>query len=70
MNLVFGQVISIHTEDGMRIGKVRVSGVIQKASLDLLTDVTSGSDVLLCDGVAISKVEPESLTHHVPRHSR
>jgi hydrogenase maturation factor len=71
MNLIFGEVISVFTEDGMRVGRIRVSGgVIRRASLELLTDAAPGAEVLICDGVAISKVEPNTETDHVPCHSR
>ena len=57
MNLVYGEVIEILTEDGMKFGKVRVGGALKKISLELLTDVARGDRVLICDGVAISKVD-------------
>jgi len=57
MNLIYGEVIEILTEDGMRFGKVRVGGAVQKIPLELLTDVARGDRVLICDGVAISKVD-------------
>ena len=61
MNLIYGEVIEILTEDGMKFGKVRVGGAVKKIPLELLTDVAPGDRVLVCDGVAISKV------HEIPR---
>lgn len=57
MNLIYGEVVEVLTEDGMKFGKVRVGGAIKKITLELLTDVARGDRVLICDGVAISKVD-------------
>jgi hydrogenase maturation factor len=72
MNLIYGEVVDILTEDGMRFGKIRVTGVLTKVPLDLLTDVERGDTILVCDGVAISKVQPADTTgsNHVPRDPR
>jgi hydrogenase maturation factor len=70
VNLVIGEVISVFTEEGMRRGKVRVGGAIRDASLDLLADAAEGSHVFLCDGVALSEVEPILPNDHVSRNSR
>ena len=58
MNLVYAQIVEIFAEDEMRMGRIRVGRAIKKVPLDLLTDVSCGDTVLLCDGVAISKVRP------------
>ncbi len=57
MNLVYGEVVEILDENGVKTGKVRVGRALQKVPLELLTAVACGDKVLLCDGVAISKVE-------------
>ena len=71
MNLLYGEVIDILTEDGMRYGNVRVAGALKKVPLELLTDVVCGDKVLMCDGVAISRVRPAGDTekNYVPGHS-
>ncbi|MBA3544420.1 MAG: hypothetical protein H0T83_08285 [Chthoniobacterales bacterium] len=56
MNLVYGEVIEAFTEEGMPVGRIRVHGATKKIALGLLTDVMEGDRVLICDGVAISKV--------------
>ncbi len=56
MNLVYGEIIAVFSEDGMPVGRVRVRGATQKIPLGLLTDAVRGDRVLICDGVAISKV--------------
>ena len=72
MNLVYGKIVDLIFEEGMRMGKIRVGGVMKKVPLDLLIGPARGDNVLLCDGVAISKVENENNkeTHHVPRDTR
>jgi hydrogenase maturation factor len=55
MNLVYGEIIAVEVEDGMRVGNVAVSGAIKKVPLDLVQDVNKGDKVLLCDGVPIAK---------------
>lgn len=56
MNLLYGEVIGVLEEEGMRFGKIRLGGAIKKVPLDLVTEVATGDRVLVWDGVAISKV--------------
>jgi hydrogenase maturation factor len=71
MNLVYGEVVEIFTEDGMKSGKIRVAGALKKVPLELLTDVERGDTILVCDGVGISKVSAASMeTNDVPRDPR
>lgn len=56
MNLLYGEIIEITSEEGMPTGQVRVHGATRKIPLGLLTDAARGDRVLICDGVAISKV--------------
>ncbi len=72
MNLLYGELIEVFSEDGMRFGKVRVTGAIQKVPLELLTDVEPGDTILVCDGVGISKVAAlaKMEKNDVPRDSR
>lgn len=60
MNLVYGEILEVLTEDGLPIGRVRVHGATKKIPIGLLTDAAQGDRVLICDGVAISKVDPHS----------
>jgi hydrogenase maturation factor len=57
MNLLYGRIVDVFAEDGMLAGKILVRGAIKKVSLDLLVEPQIGDRVLVCDGVAISKVE-------------
>lgn len=58
MNLLYGQIVEIASEDGMRVGKIRVAGAFKQVSLELLGEAQIGDRVLVCDGIAISKEEP------------
>ena len=59
MNLVYGQVVEVFYEDGIRMGKICVRGAMKNAPLELLASVGPGDRVLLCDGVAIGNCEME-----------
>ncbi len=59
MNLLYSRIVEIFPEDGMLAGKIRVGGAINKVSLDLLIEPRIGDRVLICDGVAIGKVEAQ-----------
>jgi hydrogenase maturation factor len=72
MNLLYGEIVDIMMEEGMRFGRIRVGGALKKVSLDLLTDAGCGDSVLLADGVAISKVrrDGDAEKNDVPGNSR
>ena len=73
MNLVYAEIVDVEVEDGMRFGKIRVSGAMKKVPLDLVQDVTKGNEVLLCDGIAIAKTNDLRITNlenHVLGDSR
>ena len=72
MNLVYGEIVDLTTEGGMKVGRVRVAGALKKVPLDLVTNPRCGDKVLLCDGVAISKVTDAVVENgnHVSRDSR
>jgi hydrogenase maturation factor len=57
MNLLFAEIAEIFSENGMRFGRVRVGGALKSVPLELIIDAAPGDRVLLCDGVAISKME-------------
>jgi hydrogenase maturation factor len=56
MNLLYGEVLEVFTESGIRMGKIQVGGAAKNIPLELLTDAVRGDRVLICDGVAIGKV--------------
>jgi hydrogenase maturation factor len=61
MNLVYGEIVEVVPEDGVLVGRIKVHGAIRKIALGLLTDAAQGDRVLICDGVAISKVVASSI---------
>ena len=60
MNLLYGRLVEISEEEGIRLGRVRVGGASKKVPLELLRDATCGERLLICDGVAISKVNEDA----------
>lgn len=72
MTLVYGEIVDLTIEGGMKKGRVRVAGALKSVPLDLLTNPRCGDRVLLCDGVAISKVTDAVAANenHVSRDSR
>jgi len=56
MNLIYGKVVEVFEQEGLRCGKVRVGGAYKIVTLDLLAEADSGDEVLICDGIAIGKV--------------
>ncbi len=60
MNLVYGTIIEVFEEDGVRFGKIRVGAAFTIVPLTLIPDASVGKRVLISDGVAISKVGEET----------
>jgi hydrogenase maturation factor len=60
MNLYYGEIIEVVREEGFWMGKTRVGGAFRIAALDLIHEPARGDRVLLCDGVAVGKVQPET----------
>jgi hydrogenase maturation factor len=60
MNLVYGEIVALSPDREIQIGKVRVGGAIKAVSLDFVSPAQIGDTVLVCDGVAIAKVEHEN----------
>ena len=72
MNLVYGEIVELCPEDTLLMGKVRVGEALKKVSLDLLTDPEPGDKVLLCEGIALGKVDQSIPTEavYVSGHTR
>ena len=69
MNLLYGEVVELFVEEGMLMGRVRVSGALKKVPLELVADAERGDTILVCDGVGISKVSAATReTNDVPRN--
>lgn len=71
MNLVYGEIVAISREDDLRVGKIRIGGAMKNVLLELVNGVEIGDLVLLCDGVAIARVETKRKTekNYVPGYS-
>ncbi len=72
MNLLYGEIVDVLPGPEPRSGKIRVRGAVKIISVYLLTDPRPGDRVLICEGVAIGKID-ESIARensHVPRHTR
>jgi hydrogenase maturation factor len=72
VNLLYGNIVEVFPGPESLLGKIRVSGANKIISLDLLTDPQPGDRVLVCEGVALGKVDetaPEEVAY-VSGHSR
>jgi hydrogenase maturation factor len=69
MNLIYGEVVGLNERDPMKMARIKIAGAIKEVSIGLLTVVRIGDRVLLCDGVAIARVD-EQLSDHVFGDSR
>ena len=69
MNLIYGEVVGLNECDPMKMARIKIGGAIKEVSIGLLTGVRIGDRVLLCDGVAIARVD-EQTSDHVSRDSR
>jgi hydrogenase maturation factor len=59
MNLIYAQVVELYSEDKALMGKVSHWGVLRAVPLHLVPEAQPGDTVLVCDGVAIGKVNNE-----------
>jgi hydrogenase maturation factor len=60
MNLIYAKVVTISSEHGARMAKVRVRGALSAVPLSLVPEAQPGDTVLICDGVALGIVNEES----------
>ena len=69
MNLIYAEIVDLNERDSMKMARIKIAGAIKEVSIGLLTDVRIGDRVLLCDGVAIARVD-EQTSDYVSRDSR
>jgi hydrogenase maturation factor len=69
MNLIYGEVVALNERDPMKMARIKIGGAIKEVSIGLLTGVRIGDTVLLCDGVAIARVD-EQTSDYVSGDSR
>jgi hydrogenase maturation factor len=60
MNLIYGEVVGLNERDAMKMARIKIAGAIKEVSIGLLTGVRIGDTVLLCEGVAIARVDEET----------
>jgi hydrogenase maturation factor len=70
MNLVYGKIIDVFSEEGLPAARVRVGAALKRISTALIVGPTPGETVLVCDGVAIGKVENVRKESDVPGNTR
>jgi hydrogenase maturation factor len=70
MNLVYGEIVDVFSEDGLPGAKVRVGSALKRVSIALTAGVCPGDTVLVCDGMAIGKVESARKDSDVSGDSR
>jgi hydrogenase maturation factor len=72
MNLIYGDIVALLPGRNELRGKVRIGGVLREVSLELVAEPAPGDKVLVCEGIALGKVEPMSHEEvsHVPGHTR
>jgi hydrogenase maturation factor len=63
MNLIYGEVVGLNERDPMKMARIKIAGAIKEVSIGLLTVVRIGDRVLLCDGVAIARVDEQPSDH-------
>ena len=69
MNLIYGEVVGLNERDRMKMARIKIAGAIKEVSIGLLTGVRISDRVLLCDGVAIARVD-EQTSDYVSGDSR
>jgi len=72
MNLIYGEIIDVFSGPEPRLAKVLVGKAVKKISVDLLINPAPGDRVLVCDGVAIGRVDESAPKEkaYVPGHTR
>lgn len=70
MNLFYGQIVDVFAEDGVPNAKIRVGCALRRISLALLAEAAPGDTVLVCDSMAIGKVDDDRKETYVSGDTR
>lgn len=70
MNLLYGEIVDVFLENEMRSARVRVGCALKDVSLALVGEAEPGDTVLVCDGVALSKMIPRAEESYVSGNPR
>lgn len=69
MNLLYGEIVKVFAVDGSPSGQVRLGRALKDISLAVVV-AAPGDTILICDGMAIGKMENERKENDVPGDSR
>ena len=71
MNLIYADLREVFPKEGMRMGKVCIGGALKNVTLDLVPGAECGDRLLVCEGVAIARVESMNISEerYVPSHT-
>lgn len=70
MTLLYGEIADVFMENRVPTAKVRVGCALKRVSLALVAEALRGDTVLVCDGVALSKMISQQKDSYVPGDSR
>lgn len=59
MNLVYGEIVDVFDQEGVKMAKIRVGAAFTNVPLTFVPDAELGDTVLISDGIAISRVQQE-----------
>jgi len=65
MNLLYGEIVDVFVENELRSAHVRVGCVMKDVSLALISEAGRGDTVLVCDGMALTKMIPRAEENYV-----
>lgn len=70
MNLMYGEIVDVFSGEDLRSARVRVGAVLSRISTAFIEGAAPGDVVVICDGMAIGKVQNERKESDVPGNSR
>lgn len=70
MNLLYGKIVDVFVDEGLPGARVRVGAALKRVSTAFIEGAVPGDVVVVCDGMAIGKVENERKESDVPGNSR
>jgi hydrogenase maturation factor len=62
MNLIYADLREVFSKEGMRMGKICIGGALKNVTLDLIPEAECGDRLLVCEGVAIARVESMNIS--------
>ena len=62
MNLIYADLKEVFPKEGMRMGKISIGGALRNVTLDLVPGAECGDRLLVCEGIAIARVESMNIS--------